>query len=734
MRLSREGLILPKTIRSYLILLVLAVAVPLLAFALVQTRNYARVQQENLERNLVERAQAVAASVQKELDVSIAALDALAAVRELDANDLAGFYEAAGRVRSTERWFNVWLIDPTGRQLFTLTRPYGAELPSLAEREYFQRILTTRRPAVSGLVKSQLIGYNVAVAVPVMRDGDLKYVLAAGFRPEKFAEILASNPGNKPERVVASIVDQDYTIITRTIEPEKWVGKRATPAYIHATEGKTHGLVETMSAEGRSVYVAFTKLQNVDWTIGYGVPVSDVQAPLRRAMTAAALLGVIGVFASVVAAVLVGRRINEPVVALAAAADDLRRSGHNPVQTSSHIAELRALADAFNRARLAVEEREALLEREKEALKQSDRAKDEFIAMLSHELRNPLAALSSAADLLSILRPEQIAASDVRGVIKRQTRQMSHLVEDLLDVSRVAMGKAALNRQALDLAETCREVVETMKSTGRFAAHELLLRLDSVWVNADRARLQQIVTNLLDNAVKFAPAGTRVDMRVRREHEDAVLCIADQGIGVDTQLARQVFDLFVQGPRGLDREKGGLGIGLALVKRLVEMHGGTVSVSSEGAGRGATFIVRLPAVSTPAGIVQVTKERRREPRGGRRILLIEDNDDVRQMLRMSLSQRGHIIYEARDGESGVQLANEIHPDILLVDIGLPGIDGYEVARRLRNTPELRLSSMVAMTGYGQPKDKQRALEAGFDKHLTKPVPPEALDEIIASVA
>ena len=713
-------------------MLVLAVAVPLLAFALVQTRNYARLQQENIDKGLAERAQAVAASIRNELDVSIAALKALAAARELDGDDLTGFYEAAGRVRSTERWFNVSLVDPGGRQLFTLTRPLGTELPSLLEREYFQSVMSTRLPAVSGLLKSQLIGNNIAIAVPVIRNSDLKYVLVAGVRPEKFAEIVASTLTSRG-RTFASIVDRDYTIITRTIEAQKWVGRRASAAYVLATEDKANGIVRTASVEGEDVYVAFTKLGDVGWTVGLGVPASDVEAPLRQATIAAALLGFVLVLASIAAAVLVGRRITEPVVALAAAADDLRQGERHPVQTTSHIAELQALANAFDSARVAVEDREALLQREKEAMKQSDRAKDEFIAMLSHELRNPLAALSSAADLLSVLPPEQIAATDVRGVIKRQTRQMSHLVEDLLDVSRVAMGKAALNRQALDLAQTCRETVEAMKAAGRFAAHDITVNLKSVWVNADRARLQQVATNLLDNAVKFAPAGTRIEVSVRREREDALLCIADQGIGLDTELATEVFDLFVQGPRGLDREKGGLGIGLALVKRLVEMHGGTVSVSSEGAGHGAVFIVRLPAVSAPSGVVQVTKERRRGPRGGRRILLIEDNDDVREMLRMSLSQGGHIIYEARDGENGVEIAKEVHPDRVLVDIGLPGIDGYEVAKRLRNSPELGASTIVAISGYGQPKDKQRALEAGFDRHLTKPVPPEALEQVIASV-
>jgi hypothetical protein len=208
MRFPSRGSILPKTIRAYLILLVMAVAAPLLAFAIVLTRNYAQLQQDAIEQNLAERAEAVAASVQKELDVSVAALQALAAGRELDSGDLAAFYEAARRVRSTERWFDVWLIDPAGRQLCALTQPLGAAVGSVADAGYFQRVSRTQQPAVSGLMNGGFVGYNVAVAVPVMRDGALKYVLAAGSRPEKFAEILSESQRNGTNVVVASIVDR----------------------------------------------------------------------------------------------------------------------------------------------------------------------------------------------------------------------------------------------------------------------------------------------------------------------------------------------------------------------------------------------------------------------------------------------------------------------------------------------------------------------------------------------
>jgi CheY-like chemotaxis protein len=356
--------------------------------------------------------------------------------------------------------------------------------------------------------------------------------------------------------------------------------------------------------------------------------------------------------------------------------------------------------------------------------------KNEFLAMLSHELRNPLAAMSSAANLLTVTDPQGAQAGRARDVIERQTKHMRRLIEDLLDVSRITMGKASLTRIPLDLAETVRRVVESWRTGGRLGTRRLDLSASPVWVDGDAERLEQIVSNLLDNAIKFSPPGAKVTVTVKQEGDAAVLVVSDDGEGIAPDLIGRVFDLFVQGERGIDRGKGGMGIGLALVKMLAGMHGGTAAAASAGPGQGATFTVRLPAVE--AVRTRTPAEISRPPPRLRRILIIEDNDDAREMLREWLVMNGHDVQDARDGASGLALAERLSPEVALIDIGLPDMDGYEVARRLRSARDGTIS-LIALTGYGQPDDRRRALEAGFDVHLTKPVETERLEEIIAAL-
>jgi CheY-like chemotaxis protein len=317
-----------------------------------------------------------------------------------------------------------------------------------------------------------------------------------------------------------------------------------------------------------------------------------------------------------------------------------------------------------------------------------------------------------------------------RAVVDRQTKHMARLVGDLLDISRVAMGKVALERERFNLAEAAGNVLNTWRASGRVERHRLRQDLQPAWVDADRARIEQILSNLLDNAVKFTPAGKQIAVRVGQEGEDAVLLVRDEGAGLAPGSAERMFDLFVQGERGLDRAAGGLGVGLALVKRLTEMHGGSVTAESAGPGRGATFTVKLPAVLPPA-----QREKAASPLvlAPRKVLIVEDNDDARDMLHRALEFSGHEVREARDGTSGLALAAEAHPDVALIDIGLPDLDGYEGARRLRAAPGGRRMGLIAITGYGQAEDQRRAYEAGFDAHLTKPVAPERLKQVMAGL-
>jgi two-component system, sensor histidine kinase len=393
------------------------------------------------------------------------------------------------------------------------------------------------------------------------------------------------------------------------------------------------------------------------------------------------------------------------------------------------VREVTEVAAALQEAATAVHEREALVRREKDVLQAADRAKDEFIAVLSHELRNPLAALTSAARIVRIANPANAAAIDACAVIERQTQHMSRMVEDLLDVSRIIMGKANLMLETFDLGQLAGTTIAAWRASGWFGDHPLSVHVQPAWVHADRTRIEQALSNLLDNAVKFTPPGTPIAVSVVHEAQTVVMSVADQGPGIAQDLLPRVFDVFVQAEQGIGRKQGGMGLGLALVKRFVEAQGGTVAVASSGNGSGATFTVRLPAAQ-PVSTTRASpsEAQRATPRS---ILLVEDNRDARDMLRQLLEMEGHDVLDAADGTTGIALAVEHRPDIAIVDIGLPDVDGYEVARRIRAASGKRMR-LVALTGYGQPEDVRRALAAGFDIHLVKPVSAQRLEEATAA--
>ena len=361
----------------------------------------------------------------------------------------------------------------------------------------------------------------------------------------------------------------------------------------------------------------------------------------------------------------------------------------------------------------------------------ANRAKDEFLAMLGHELRNPLGALTTAVRILEGPAPEAMAIR-ARGVIARQTGHLTRIVDDLLEVGRVVAGKIDLDLHPLDLGEAVSAHVAALREAGKLAAHEVTCAAEPLVIRGDAARIEQIVGNLIGNALKYTPAGGRVHISVQRMEGEVVLEIADTGIGMPQDLLRRAFDLFVQGERTRDRAQGGLGIGLTLVRRLVELHGGRIEAHSAGPGLGCRMIARLPmapqpVVDAPDETVQATHD----PQGtGQRIVIVEDNDDVREMLRYLLESVGHEVDEAADGVQGIAKVVQLRPDVALVDIGLPGLDGFEVARQLRASGAASQTLLIALTGYGLDKDREAVLAAGFDRHLTKPVEPDLLIQIL----
>jgi CheY-like chemotaxis protein/two-component sensor histidine kinase len=365
------------------------------------------------------------------------------------------------------------------------------------------------------------------------------------------------------------------------------------------------------------------------------------------------------------------------------------------------------------------------------SLLEASRQKDEFLAMLSHELRNPLAAVRSAAELLRLHQAGDRILVRTQSILERQTGHMAKLLDGLLDVSRIIRGKIALDPRVVDLAATLRSVLidlePVIEQSGLVL--ERVLPVNAVWVSADEVRLTQIIDNLLSNAVRYTERGGTITVTLTANHDLAVLAIQDTGIGIEPDLLPHIFDVFRQGRQNLDRSVGGLGLGLALVRSLVELHGGSLTGASEGAGRGSEFIVRLPLVSAPAG---VTPADQAEPEPAQ-ILLIEDNDDAAEMLVGALEMRGHHVVRLPDGQDALQTARRLQPDIVLCDLGLPGgVTGYDVAREFRIHPELDDAVLIALTGYGRPDDKRDARTAGFDAHLTKPVDFDVLERTMTA--
>jgi signal transduction histidine kinase len=377
------------------------------------------------------------------------------------------------------------------------------------------------------------------------------------------------------------------------------------------------------------------------------------------------------------------------------------------------------------RAREAQEEAQA----QARALRAEARAKDEFLAMLGHELRNPLGTLSNAVAVLERLGGEETMRHLV-AIIGRQTAHLAHLVDDLLDVARAASGKIELALRPVELHALAGRCVDALAQAGRTARHEVRREGEAVHVQGDPARLEQVVNNLLDNALKYTPPGGRLTISTARADDAAVLQVRDTGQGIRTDLLGRVFDLFVQEPQSLDRSRGGLGLGLALVKRLVELHGGSVAAWSAGPGQGSEFTVRLPAVAVPPAQADAMEARARQTHPPRRVLVVEDSPDARQSLRMLLEMAGHQVETCEDGPAGLATIGAFRPHVALIDLGLPGMDGYAVARELRSRPETKAIRLVAVTGYGQAEDRRRALAAGFDQHVTKPVDASMLDELL----
>ncbi len=588
-------------------LLVAGTLLPVVVFGAVVAHQLSRSERAASERRLVQSARDLAATVDREMSSTTRTLSALAASERLERGGLQHFHAQVGRAARTQpSWMTVLLLAPDGRQLMNSRLPWGTALPRANEVASLRRAVESRRPVVGDLARG--VGGSLAfpVRVPVLRDGEVRYVLTAAITPELLAGVVGRHLPSQ-EEWTRTVVDRQGTVVARSRHPERFVGKPATPSFLRLLQDTREGIRPTTTLDGQAVYTAFSRAPLSGWTAIIAVPRGVVDGPARRTMTAVAGAGLALLLVSSVGAFLLSRRVSRAITSAASAASILAHGGRPRVEPS-RIAEVARLAGALERSAdlLAQRERErnehlARAEASRAEAEAASRAKDEFLAMLGHELRNPLGPIRNGAHLLRQLVPEDERVARVLEIIDRQIAHIVRLVDELLDASRIARGKVVLQNELLDLRLVARNVYEDF--TPDFERVGIAFRLDlppaEVWVHGDRTRLAQCLGNLLHNALKFTPTGGNVALALTVVGERALLEVRDDGPGIDPGLLPALFEPFSQGPQPLDRGQGGLGLGLALVKGLAELHGGAVRAHSDGPGKGTVFTVSLPL--EPAG-------------------------------------------------------------------------------------------------------------------------------------
>ena len=729
-------------IRAYLAGIVAVLLIPAAVIAAFGLAHAVRAERAAEMRHALEVARSISLAADQPLIAAQANLRALAASAALRAGDLAGFQVEISALHDIEA--PILLLDREG-SIAAATESSSGQVGARYPLGFDRLAAGEETSTGSGSVYASRVrdGSLVVVGLPIQISAD-RYILLQSIPVGNFRRIVAGR--ETPAAWSIILIDRNKATIADTHGTQDAGDEHRKEAVLTAASTEREGQLRYPAQGNVSAYQVFTRSPQSGWLVSIGVPATLGASNTRRT----AMFGALALFTALVLAVLIvhffARRIKGALASLAHAADAIARDDPLPpnvpafAEADALRAQLERIAVALKQAKTAhateAAERLQLLEATqaaRESAEQQNQAKDQFLSMLGHELRNPLSAISGAVAVMKHTPIEDEQCVQAREVIGRQTQHLSRVVDDLLDLNHVMTGDVALEKEPLDLAEVAAACLASMHATGRITSRQVSTRLESVWIDADRTRLEQVVSNLVANAVKLSANDARIELRVSREDQDAVLCIRDIGRGIPPHLVPHVFDLFLSGESSSDRAKGRIGIGLALVRRLVHLHGGTVSAESSTEARGMIFTVRLPRLVPPATeTVHATPVC--APPHALRVLIVDDHEDSRTMLRMLLEQTGHEAIEAVDGVDGLQFALSRRPDVAIVDIGLPGMNGYEVVRRLRAVPGGPDTVMIALTGYGQEADRQRALQAGFDIHLVKPVDAERLAQALVTVS
>jgi signal transduction histidine kinase/ActR/RegA family two-component response regulator len=613
---------------------------------------------------------------------------------------------------------------------------------NLGDRSHFRRAINERRFVAGDYVFGRVIKkHTINLTYPVIdRTGK---VLAVVFAAMDLAGLdTFGNDINLPPGSVLATVDARGNIISRRPDPEHHFGTRVAQSTLDAIATAGQRAVVIRGEDGVERLHTFARVGAPalsDYTITIGIPTDAITSAARHDQ----LMSLLGLAATTMLALLAAWLVGDLLIvqrvrklmgtAERIAAGDLdARSGIDGANE-----EIGNLAQALDRMAASLQKKEAARSLAERELRAADQRKDEFLAMLAHELRNPLAPISTGAHLLKLLHSENTQITQTCSIIVRQVDHMTSLVDDLLDVSRVTRGLVSLSTQVLDLRRVVDDAVEQIRPLITARRHRVAIEVppEPAHVKGDHKRLVQVLANLLGNATKYTPEGGTIQLSLEAQGGDYVLSVLDDGIGMDAALVARVFDLFTQAERTPDRSQGGLGLGLALARSLVELHGGSVQAHSAGPGKGSAFTVRLPrytqdVVLAPQPIAAASLD----GAAPLRILLVDDNVDAVHTLQLFLHSAGHAVEVAYSAGDALALARLMVPEVCLLDIGLPDFDGNELAHRLRQLPQAAGATLIAMTGYGRQQDRDAAMAAGFDHYLVKPVNTTQLADILAAAA
>jgi signal transduction histidine kinase len=739
-------------LRTLLALLVLTTLIPLGLFAALLIGRLWQQQGATVERQGVETARAISVAIDQEVESGRSALQVLAALDLYDAFDPARFERLALRLMPAQPgWYALALADPAARIVFD-TASHGGEASRLGEVAWIRTVVATRRPTVSNLFHDGAAGgYFYMIAVPVQEAGTVRYVLAAKVRSSSLSDILRRQ--STPPGGVVTLIDRAPRIMARSRNEARFIGQAPSENFRTASARMSEGSWRGMLLEGTPSYSSMSRSPLTGWTVGVGLPSAAVDTPILHSILQLALVGALLLGAGVASALILGRALVEALTSASLAARGLARgevieARHSRIfeaeELSHGLLEAAAILGIRQRERDEALGAEYAARLEAEAL---SRSKDEFVAIMSHELRTPLNAIYGWVRLLRTGKLDESRREHALEVIERNTRAQTQLIEDLLDMSRIVTGKLRLEMRRVDLAVVLQRAVEGLRPTGTGKEIEIVLSVDPGVgaISGDPDRLRQIVWNLLTNSLKFTSKGGRIDVTLTEAGPDAVIRVKDNGSGISPEVLPHIFERFRQGSSSPARKHGGLGIGLALVRHLVEMHGGTVVGESDGDGQGATFTVRVPLAGQLAvhtGEPQMSAEAAIDGRNtadtrpleGRSILVLEDDADARDMITMTLKQAGAQVTPAGSMQEALDILESAAPEVVVSDIAMPNGTGYDFLRQMRRMPRFSNTPAIALTAYTRPEDKARALEEGFHAHIGKPVEPAALIRAIIAAA